>query len=53
MPGPMERKPLLAYVAPGAAAQANPEPIVASLLDCDAPLGASRCKWRAVVVRCR
>lgn len=31
--GEIERKPLLAYVAPGAAAMANPEPIVASLLD--------------------
>jgi len=31
--GEIERKPLLAYVAPGAAAMANPQPIVASLLD--------------------
>jgi hypothetical protein len=31
--GEIERKPLLAYIAPGAAAMADPEPIIASLLD--------------------
>lgn len=31
--GEIERKPLLAYVAPGAAAMRDPEPIIATLLD--------------------